>query len=52
MLFFSSCVKYLPSNLIKDVKKLKKINHLEGVIIGKAIYDGTINLSELQKLNY
>jgi hypothetical protein len=36
----------------KDVKKLKKINYLEGVIIGKAIYDGTINLSELQKLNY
>jgi phosphoribosylformimino-5-aminoimidazole carboxamide ribotide isomerase len=37
---------------IKDVKKLKKIHYLEGVIIGKAIYDGTINLSELQKLNY
>jgi len=37
---------------IKDVKKLKKIHYLEGVIIGKAIYDGTINLSKLQKLNY
>jgi len=33
-------------------ENLKKINYLEGVIIGKAIYDGTINLSELQKLNY
>jgi phosphoribosylformimino-5-aminoimidazole carboxamide ribotide isomerase len=37
---------------IKDVKKLKKLDYLEGVIIGKAIYDGTINLHELQKLNY
>ena len=35
-----------------NVKKLKKINYLEGVIIGKAIYDGTINLHKLQKINY
>jgi len=25
---------------------------LQGVIIGKAIYDGTINLNKLQKLCY
>jgi phosphoribosylformimino-5-aminoimidazole carboxamide ribotide isomerase len=37
---------------IKDVKQLKKINYLQGVIIGKAIYDGTINLNKLQKLSY
>ena len=37
---------------IKDVKQLKKINYLQGVIIGKAIYDGTINLNKLQKLCY
>jgi len=37
---------------IKDIKQLKKINYLQGVIIGKAIYDGTINLNKLQKLRY
>jgi phosphoribosylformimino-5-aminoimidazole carboxamide ribotide isomerase len=37
---------------IKDVKQLKKINYLHGVIIGKAIYDRTINLNKLQKLSY
>ena len=37
---------------IKDVKQLKKINYLQGVIIGKAIYDGSINLNKLQKLSY
>jgi len=37
---------------IKDVKQLKKINYLQGVIIGKAIYDGTINLNKLQKLSF
>ena len=37
---------------IKDVKQLKKINYLQGVIIGKAIYDGTINLNKLKKLSY
>ena len=37
---------------IKDVKKiidLKKFN-IEGVIVGKAIYDGDINLNELKEL--
>jgi phosphoribosylformimino-5-aminoimidazole carboxamide ribotide isomerase len=37
---------------IRDVKQLKKIDYLQGVIIGKAIYDGTINLNKLQKLSY
>ena len=37
---------------IRDVKQLKKIDYLQGVIIGKAIYDGTINLDKLQKLSY
>ena len=37
---------------IKDIKQLKKINYLQGVIIGKAIYDGTINLNKLKKLSY
>ena len=37
---------------IDDVKKIKKLNNqkIEGVIIGKAIYDGDINLEELSKL--
>ena len=37
---------------IREVKQLKKIDFLQGVIIGKAIYDGTINLNKLQKLSY
>ena len=37
---------------IADVKKLNSIDQLEGVIIGKAIYDKTISLYKLQKLNY
>ena len=37
---------------IRDVKQLKKIDYLQGVIIGKAIYDRTINLNKLQKLSY
>ena len=37
---------------IRNVKQLKKIDYLQGVIIGKAIYDGTINLHKLQKINY
>jgi len=35
---------------IEDLYKLKKIKKLGGVIIGKSIYDGTISLSDLVKL--
>jgi len=37
---------------IEDVKKIKSLNNpnIEGVIIGKAIYDGNIKISELAKL--
>ena len=37
---------------IKDIKKIKSLNkfNIEGVIVGKAIYDGDINLNELKKL--
>ncbi len=34
---------------IKKIKKLKKFN-IEGVIVGKAIYDGDINLNDLKEL--
>ena len=36
---------------IDDIKKAKKINNknIEGIIVGKAIYDGDINLEELVK---
>ena len=35
-----------------DIIKLKKIRtkNIEGVIVGKAIYDGSINLNELSKI--
>ncbi len=34
---------------IDDIKKAKKLNNIEGVIVGKAIYDGDIKLDELAK---
>jgi len=34
---------------IKDIKKAKKLNNIEGIIVGKAIYDGDIKLDELVK---
>ena len=37
---------------IEDIKKIKTLNqfNIEGVIVGKAIYDGDIKLSELKEL--
>ena len=32
-----------------DVKKAKDLKNVEGIIIGKAIYDGDIKLDELTK---
>ena len=36
---------------IQDIKKAKGLSNknIEGIIVGKAIYDGDINLSELAK---
>ena len=34
---------------INDIKKAKNLNNIEGVIVGKAIYDGDIKLDELVK---
>ena len=34
---------------IDDIKRAKKLNNIEGVIVGKAIYDGDIKLNELAK---
>jgi phosphoribosylformimino-5-aminoimidazole carboxamide ribotide isomerase len=34
---------------IEDIKKAKSINNIEGIIVGKAIYDGDIQLEELVK---
>jgi len=35
---------------IEDIYNLKKIKKLAGVIVGRSIYDGSINLSDLIKL--
>ena len=37
---------------IEDIKKIKSLNNpnIEGAIIGKAIYDGDIQISDLAKL--
>tara|TARA_B100000886_G_scaffold119146_1_gene80096 strand:+ start:1351 stop:2067 length:717 start_codon:yes stop_codon:yes gene_type:complete len=34
---------------IDDIKKAKRLNNIEGIIVGKAIYDGDIKLDELIK---
>ena len=34
---------------IDDIKKAKKLINIEGIIVGKAIYDGDIQLDELVK---
>ena len=34
---------------IDDIKKAKKLENVEGIIVGKAIYDGDIQLEELVK---
>ena len=34
---------------MEDVKKAKSLKNIEGIIVGKAIYDGDINLEELVK---
>ena len=34
---------------INDIKKAKNLKNIEGIIVGKAIYDGDIKLEELVK---
>ena len=34
---------------IGDIKKSRELKNIEGVIVGKAIYDGDIKLDELAK---
>ena len=34
---------------IEDIQKAKELKNIEGIIVGKAIYDGDINLEELAK---
>ena len=34
---------------LDDIKKAKSLNNIEGIIVGKAIYDGDIKLEELVK---
>ena len=34
---------------IDDVKKARNLKNVEGIIVGKAIYDGDIKLAELVK---
>ena len=34
---------------IQDIKKANELKNIEGIIVGKAIYDGDINLDELAK---
>ena len=49
----SSCPVIISGGVssIDDIKKAKKLNNknIEGIIVGKAIYDGDINLEELVK---
>ena len=36
---------------IEDIKIIKEKKKIYGVVVGKAIYDGLINLNDLVKLN-
>ena len=50
---FSNCPVVISGGVssINDIKKAKDLNNkkIEGIIIGKAIYDGDIKLDELAK---
>ena len=50
MLLFFNCLAFLISS-IDDIKKAKDLNNsnIEGIIVGKAIYDNDIKLEELVK---
>jgi phosphoribosylformimino-5-aminoimidazole carboxamide ribotide isomerase len=47
----SSCPVIISGGVssIEDVKKAKDLKNIEGIIVGKAIYDGDIKLNELVK---
>ncbi len=47
----SSCSVVISGGVssINDIKKAKSLNNIEGIIVGKAIYDGDIKLEELVK---
>ena len=47
----SSCPVVISGGVssIDDIKKSKGLKNIEGIIVGKAIYDGDINLEELVK---
>ena len=47
----SSCPVVISGGVssIDDIKKAKGLKNIEGIIVGKAIYDGEINLDELVK---
>ena len=49
LLLFNSLAFFMSS--IEDIKKAKQLNNnnIEGIIVGKAIYDGDIKLDELVK---
>ncbi len=47
----SSCPVVISGGVssINDIKKSKSLNNIEGIIVGKAIYDGDIKLEDLVK---
>jgi phosphoribosylformimino-5-aminoimidazole carboxamide ribotide isomerase len=47
----SSCPVVISGGVssIDDIKKAKRLKNIEGIIVGKAIYDGDIKLDELAK---
>ena len=49
--YISNCPVVISGGVssINDIKRAKNLNNIEGVIIGKAIYDGDIKLDELAK---
>ena len=47
----SSCPVIISGGVssMDDIKKAKTLKNIEGIIVGKAIYDGDIKLEELVK---
>ena len=47
----SNCLVIISGGVssIDDIKKAKNLKNVEGIIVGKAIYDGDIKLKELVK---
>ena len=50
LIFFISSIEETPPEITKGIFTLLDNSNIEGVIIGKAIYDGDIKINDLAEL--